>query len=584
MESNGLQSTKDDTTNPTPNLDMSDFEEDIEAELIEFMLTSRLGLIQEAQRLVELVLWPHLDIFPVFAEVAYFIILHPQPQRVYRLLKWITNAQPFDESRESNFVQYIKDICEYILDHSSHLTQHSQGSIVEPELQEILQNKSFLVEPCQAFRTKLKLILLIQIHGWSEKTASESGKIIHDCLIDNHQDDAAEVLLMIIFFIPFNRFDLDRYDNILKTSQALFREIVTKLHNDDQETRADNQPAIVPPDEIGSARMLAWVQVAVAFINLDLHEGASIYESSQAKISRTTSKWLTDTFDSMGSEDLVTRAIGMSQSLFEELPDTTPRGMCFETLTGHSKWLRTVPKLRKPENNSKMAEAKSKLIELPTDNIYFHHLTWLKVLLQPGEVGRLVKDMPTAESWAEDPSKISQAFDNAYRRISGQLELDDAAILNTSKHKLYDHFSNLSLKIPTDRISTVRLMHSVQHINYLLHRIQYDMPNVPRIYEEIEEAANAIIRLTPLHLYVQESGGVQRPTRDPWPGLAVDLASLTLLFVVVVSFFPDTTYLSTVTTNWFVSLVSVCATIILSMVYDIVRARRAHNVQVEDVR
>jgi len=51
-----------------------ELEEDIAAELEDFVLVARLGIIADAQRLVSDVLWRHLQFFPVVAEVAEFLL------------------------------------------------------------------------------------------------------------------------------------------------------------------------------------------------------------------------------------------------------------------------------------------------------------------------------------------------------------------------------------------------------------------------------------------------------------------------------------------------------------------------------
>ncbi|KAK5093368.1 hypothetical protein LTR70_004740 [Exophiala xenobiotica] len=51
-----------------------ELEEDIPAELEDFVLVSRLGMVADAQRLVSDVLWRHLRYFPVVAEIAEFFL------------------------------------------------------------------------------------------------------------------------------------------------------------------------------------------------------------------------------------------------------------------------------------------------------------------------------------------------------------------------------------------------------------------------------------------------------------------------------------------------------------------------------
>ncbi|KAK5957200.1 hypothetical protein OHC33_001571 [Knufia fluminis] len=48
--------------------------EDVAAELEDFILLARLGIVDAALEIVDHVLWPHLNVFAVTAEVAGFLI------------------------------------------------------------------------------------------------------------------------------------------------------------------------------------------------------------------------------------------------------------------------------------------------------------------------------------------------------------------------------------------------------------------------------------------------------------------------------------------------------------------------------
>jgi len=68
---------KADVGDQSPEFDIElDLEEDIPAELEEFVLLARLGVKDEALRLAQDVLWRHIHQFPVFAEIAGFLIEH----------------------------------------------------------------------------------------------------------------------------------------------------------------------------------------------------------------------------------------------------------------------------------------------------------------------------------------------------------------------------------------------------------------------------------------------------------------------------------------------------------------------------
>lgn len=80
---------------PTENEVIADvelpLEEDIVAELEEFIFLGRLGVVDEALEILEMTLWPYLDHFPVAAEAAAFLVENGIWERLPKLLdalKW----------------------------------------------------------------------------------------------------------------------------------------------------------------------------------------------------------------------------------------------------------------------------------------------------------------------------------------------------------------------------------------------------------------------------------------------------------------------------------------------------------------
>ncbi|KAK5070214.1 hypothetical protein LTR64_002053 [Lithohypha guttulata] len=63
-----------------------DLEEDVQAELEDFILLARLGVEDEALHLARTVLWHHVHHFPVFAEVAGFLLEHRLNDRLQELI------------------------------------------------------------------------------------------------------------------------------------------------------------------------------------------------------------------------------------------------------------------------------------------------------------------------------------------------------------------------------------------------------------------------------------------------------------------------------------------------------------------
>jgi len=87
-----------------------EMEEDVASELEDFILLSRLGVVDEALHVVEHVLWPHLHLFPVLAEVAGFLIEHTYKVHAGRIVADLESRQiAFTEQNEIEFVIMIKE-------------------------------------------------------------------------------------------------------------------------------------------------------------------------------------------------------------------------------------------------------------------------------------------------------------------------------------------------------------------------------------------------------------------------------------------------------------------------------------------
>lgn len=99
-----------------------DLEEDIPAELEEFILLARLGVEDEALRLAQDVLWRHTHHYPVFAEVAGFLAEH----RLFGELRTLVNhlydrKVEFRDREEQEFVQFLSSLM--LQDHETHITE-----------------------------------------------------------------------------------------------------------------------------------------------------------------------------------------------------------------------------------------------------------------------------------------------------------------------------------------------------------------------------------------------------------------------------------------------------------------------------
>lgn len=83
-----------------------DVQEDIAAELEAFILRSRLGLWEEANEILDKALWRHLNFFPVFAEVAVYLVERSDYQRYIQLrLKISEENLVFAKNEEKDFVK-----------------------------------------------------------------------------------------------------------------------------------------------------------------------------------------------------------------------------------------------------------------------------------------------------------------------------------------------------------------------------------------------------------------------------------------------------------------------------------------------
>lgn len=89
------------------NMDI-DLEEDISAELEDFILLARLGVVEEAQDLIQNVLRRHVDHFPVFAEVAGFCVEQQQLQPLRLLLDEVQSRDVhFPIQEETDFLSAV---------------------------------------------------------------------------------------------------------------------------------------------------------------------------------------------------------------------------------------------------------------------------------------------------------------------------------------------------------------------------------------------------------------------------------------------------------------------------------------------
>lgn len=86
-------------------------QEDIGAELDDFLLLKLLGIHDEARDSVQMILWRHLRYFPVFAEVADYVIEKDDPLLKRRLLETIVfESIHFSHPDEKLFMETIREL------------------------------------------------------------------------------------------------------------------------------------------------------------------------------------------------------------------------------------------------------------------------------------------------------------------------------------------------------------------------------------------------------------------------------------------------------------------------------------------
>jgi len=93
-----------------PPTDSSQFEmvvqEDVAAELEAFILHYRLGHWNDADKILDIALWRHLNFFPVFAEAAVYLVERRDYGRGQRLINRIRAGNlVFVESEEQEFAE-----------------------------------------------------------------------------------------------------------------------------------------------------------------------------------------------------------------------------------------------------------------------------------------------------------------------------------------------------------------------------------------------------------------------------------------------------------------------------------------------
>lgn len=88
-----------------------EMKEDVETELEEFIALSRLGIFYEAREIAQNVLWQHLNIFPVMAEIAGFLVEHKHLAMLTRLLEDLdTRGIKYNKDEEQDFVASLRQI------------------------------------------------------------------------------------------------------------------------------------------------------------------------------------------------------------------------------------------------------------------------------------------------------------------------------------------------------------------------------------------------------------------------------------------------------------------------------------------
>lgn len=101
-----------------------DLEEDIQAEPEDFLLLARLGFEDEALHLARTVLWRHIHHFPVFAEVAGFLLEHKLNNHVQELMTEMNERDiHFQLEEQQAFSRLIHELSAQILDYTALLLQ-----------------------------------------------------------------------------------------------------------------------------------------------------------------------------------------------------------------------------------------------------------------------------------------------------------------------------------------------------------------------------------------------------------------------------------------------------------------------------
>lgn len=83
-----------------------ELEEDVDAYLEDFNLYCGLGSVREAQEIAEKVLWKHIDLFPVFAELAAFYINNHDRRAILELIaELVIRDVTFHDNNEREFLK-----------------------------------------------------------------------------------------------------------------------------------------------------------------------------------------------------------------------------------------------------------------------------------------------------------------------------------------------------------------------------------------------------------------------------------------------------------------------------------------------
>ncbi|KAK5081510.1 hypothetical protein LTR05_007641 [Lithohypha guttulata] len=165
-----------------------DLKEDVQAELEDFILLARLGVEDEALHLARTVLWHHIHHFPVFAEVAGFLLEHRLNDQVQELIFTIREKDiQFPLEGQQVFTRLVHGLHAKTLDEVDLLRQLLREHLEMDHVWDLEEASHLAHQPIPAVKThSVELVLRHVKLSHVRRYASPLNAVIHRDIVTHY--------------------------------------------------------------------------------------------------------------------------------------------------------------------------------------------------------------------------------------------------------------------------------------------------------------------------------------------------------------------------------------------------------------